>query len=229
MTSMTVAPAPMRAAHLKPRLAPSFRMLRLMGPTGMEMSSPLMKPVPMATAVGGRSMRSGRRRVIVVFLVLDFIDDFFRDARADKAVNEIGGEEHGQDEDEEFVLQYQGGADEEDADERFGEGAGGAEVEFFEGRIFHFAHHHEREEEHDGGKDEAHVALRETLFVVPHHEHGERRDEAGRRRDGKAQELLAAAAAGHGGETVESRQTKRAANQVNRRDKPAGLRVRAEH
>src|ERR1051326_7870371 len=110
---MTVAPAPMSAAHLKPRRAPSLRMLRLMGPTGMEMSSPLMKPVPMATAVGGRSMRSGRGRVIVVVLVLNLLDHLLGNARTDKPVNQVGGEEHGQDEDEEFVLQDEGGADEE--------------------------------------------------------------------------------------------------------------------
>src|SRR5438876_12193430 len=128
MTSMKVAPAPMSAAHLKPRRAPSFRMLRLMGPTGMEMSSPLMKPVPMATAVGGSSMRSGRRPVFVVFFVLDLLDDLLRNARTDEAVEEIRREEHRQDEDQEFVLQDQGRADEEDADEGLGKGARGAQV-----------------------------------------------------------------------------------------------------
>src|SRR5688572_20477164 len=87
---MTVAPAPIKAAHLNPRRAPSFRMVRLTGPTGMHSNTPLMKPVNPARTMGGRSnMRSGRSdRLLVVFL-LDFAAPRARDAWSDEAVGEV--------------------------------------------------------------------------------------------------------------------------------------------
>src|ERR1051325_520763 len=55
MTSMMVAPRPMRNAQPKPRRAPSLTMEMLMGPTGMETRKPLTKPVSAGTVYGDRS------------------------------------------------------------------------------------------------------------------------------------------------------------------------------
>jgi len=57
---MVVAPSPIRAAHLNPRRAPSFRIVRLIGPMGIESSSPLMIPVSPATKIGGSECMRGQ-------------------------------------------------------------------------------------------------------------------------------------------------------------------------
>ncbi len=44
----------MSAAHLKPRRAPSFSMVKLIGPTGIESNAPLIRPVSAADVNGGR-------------------------------------------------------------------------------------------------------------------------------------------------------------------------------
>ena len=59
MTSITIAPRPINAAHLNPRREPSLRIVRLIGPTGMERSSPLMRPVKPASRMGGSSGMRG--------------------------------------------------------------------------------------------------------------------------------------------------------------------------
>src|SRR5437899_1408541 len=61
---MAVAPNPINAAHLNPRRAPSLRIVRLIGPTGMDNSKPKINPVRAATSMGGRlsSISIGVRR-----------------------------------------------------------------------------------------------------------------------------------------------------------------------
>src|SRR5437867_421759 len=50
-----------RTAALKPQRAPSFMMVRLMGPTGTERMKPLMNPVSAATKNGKNSPMGERR------------------------------------------------------------------------------------------------------------------------------------------------------------------------
>src|SRR5690349_22763435 len=54
MTSIRVAPRPIRTAHLNPRRAPSLRMVKLIGPTGMDRIRPAINPVSAAMRIGGR-------------------------------------------------------------------------------------------------------------------------------------------------------------------------------
>src|SRR6266481_2314333 len=95
---MLVAPRPMRPAHLKPRRAPSFMMVRLTGPTGMERRSPLMNPVNAAKTIGGRLNMArnldGRILQFVFFFVVgfDLMPDFARNTRADESVKKVQGE-----------------------------------------------------------------------------------------------------------------------------------------
>src|ERR1051326_8073057 len=51
MTSMAVAPKPIRSAHQNPRRVPSFRIVKLTGPTGIERKNPLMNPVKAAIRI----------------------------------------------------------------------------------------------------------------------------------------------------------------------------------
>ena len=67
------------------------------------------------------------------------------------------------------------------------------------------------------------------LFVEMDDEQRERRHQARRRGNGKAEKILAAAAAGMADRHVEPRQPERAAEQINGGDEPADLPVFAEH
>src|ERR1035438_5580435 len=66
MTSMTVAPKPISAAHLNPRCAPSFRIVRLIGPIGMESRRPKVRPVKPATRIGGSSSMNGQPGILII-------------------------------------------------------------------------------------------------------------------------------------------------------------------
>src|SRR5258706_746320 len=133
MTSMTVAPQPMSAAHLKPRRAPSFMIVRLIGPTGMESNSPLTKPVSAASKIGGpfsMSRRPGPAFILV--LLFDLAPHLTRNARPDDPIQQISGEEGGQHIIKNRVPQNHNQAQEQSGDDRLGEGAGRAQAERFE-------------------------------------------------------------------------------------------------
>src|SRR5260221_13591247 len=110
MTSITVAPRPMRNAHRKPRRAPSLRMDKLIGPTGMERRKPLIKPVRAARRIGGRLY-------ILFFFFFDFVANFAGDTRTDEAVNEVQREHGGQDVIEDFLAQDEDQAEDQRRDE----------------------------------------------------------------------------------------------------------------
>src|SRR5438046_7644764 len=97
MTSMAVAPRPIIIAQKNPRRAPSFMIVRLIGPTGTDSSKPLTQPVKPARTMGGSSAMRGsiRRRLLAVFvlLFLDFTANPAGNARSDEPVNQIKGEE----------------------------------------------------------------------------------------------------------------------------------------
>ena len=65
------------------------------------------------------------------------------------------------------------------------------------------------------------------MLIQPDDQQCKRRDQSRRRWDRETQELLAAAAA-HGRKTIEAGQSKCAAHQINRSDKPAPIGVRSE-
>ena len=102
---------------------------------------------------------------------------------------------------------------------------GGTHPQGFEAGIADFADHH-------GGKKNQHhrqqvAPVAEVLFLLVQldDEQGQRGHQARGRGDGEAQEILAGARQVHGGKAVEPRQPERAAQQVNRGDKPAELGV----
>src|SRR5215510_10880069 len=101
MKSMTTAPKPIRAAHLKPRRAPSLIIVRLIGPVGMELRKPLPNPImPARTAkIASSDMRLLFRPAGGLFVVFLFnlAPNLTGDSRPDKAINEIGHERHRQD------------------------------------------------------------------------------------------------------------------------------------
>src|SRR5262245_6801837 len=86
------------AAHLKPRRAPSFMMVRLIGPTGMDSSKPLIKPVRPATRMGGSSSIIGSaphrpvRLRFLVFFLFNLSAHPTRDSWPDETVNEVQSE-----------------------------------------------------------------------------------------------------------------------------------------
>src|SRR5579862_9392368 len=96
MTSMAVAPKPIIKAQRRPRRAPSLMMVRLTGPTGTERTKPLRNPVKAARSEGRRGGMSRGRGAVFVFLFLDFVADFAGNARANKAVEQIEGEDDGE-------------------------------------------------------------------------------------------------------------------------------------
>ena len=87
----------MSSAQRKPRRAPSLRMVRLIGPTGIEAKiSAQTKPASAASKMGCVSAMSALRlRLVVVFL--DFLAPGARKMRAHKAVKQIAREEQRQD------------------------------------------------------------------------------------------------------------------------------------
>ena len=102
-------------------------------------------------------------------------------------------------------------------------------AETFEAWITDPAEHHERKEEHQGSQREF---PRSDLFGAlfqPEHEKGKRRDEPCRRGDGEADKVFRGLAVLRVGVAVESRQAKRAAQQVNEGDKPARSVKVAQH
>src|SRR2546428_1138777 len=116
MTSMRVAPRPIINAQKNPRRAPSFMIVRLTGPTGIDRSKPLRKPVRPASRMGERlAMRAlGRRSLFSFFLVflLDFPSHLAGDARADETVHEVKREESRQHVIEDLLPQDQNEAQE---------------------------------------------------------------------------------------------------------------------
>src|SRR4051812_36163090 len=94
MTSMVVAPNPIKKAQKNPRRAPSFMMVRLTGPTGIERIKPLIKPVSAASRIGGNSGMRAHSGVTVgagflVVLFLDVMAHLARDARPDETINQV--------------------------------------------------------------------------------------------------------------------------------------------
>src|SRR5690242_9458439 len=109
---MTEAPKPISNAHQKPRCAPSLRMVRLMGPTGIEEKiKPQKKPDNVASRTGFMSAMSARCLRIFVFL-LNFLAPGARNMRADEAVNQIAGKEQWQNVVNDLLPQHQQAADE---------------------------------------------------------------------------------------------------------------------
>src|SRR5437867_12254146 len=97
MTSMAVAPRPIIIAQKNPRRAPSFMIVRLIGPTGTDKSRPLINPVTPASRIVWRSVipASLRQQLVGFFFVLflDFTADFSGNARTDEPIQQIKGEE----------------------------------------------------------------------------------------------------------------------------------------
>src|SRR5439155_19328196 len=99
---------------------------------------------------------------------------------------------------------------EKDGNKRFGKGPRGLQIQSLEGGIFHFADHHGGEEKHEDWPCPFPISLGEFLFVPPPHEQSQRSDQTRCGGYGKSEELLAAATACLGSQTVEASQTKRA-------------------
>src|SRR5581483_8141747 len=134
----------MSKAQKRPRRAPSLMIVKLTGPTGTESSRPKVKPTAAARMSGVGSAMSGiQRGALVVFLFFDFVAHLVRDARADEAIEQIDGENEGQDEWEYEIVQNEQQADEDDRDNHLREGAPRFQVERLERRIFDFTHHHQ--------------------------------------------------------------------------------------
>src|ERR1039458_3354232 len=91
MTSIVVAPSPMKTPHLKPRRAPSLRMVRLMGPGSEEKNTAQTKPANAATKIGCVSAMSVSSLRLVLVL-LDFPAPRARNVRAHKTIEQIGRE-----------------------------------------------------------------------------------------------------------------------------------------
>src|SRR5665647_1227279 len=132
----------MSKAQRKPRCAPSLRMVRLIGPTGIEAKiSAQTKPASTASKTGCVSAMSIRRSRFVVVL-FDFPAPRARNMRADEAVKQIGGEENRQDVIQNLLAQNQHQTQEQRADDYFQKSCGRAQAKRFETRIANFAHHH---------------------------------------------------------------------------------------
>src|ERR1051325_893124 len=106
---MATAPRPMSEAQRKPRRAPSFMMVRLIGPTGIERSSPLINPVRAASKLGCRSNIVGGRIfvlvLILVILVLDLVPNLARNAGPNESINEVAGEKQRQNDRQQNISQ----------------------------------------------------------------------------------------------------------------------------
>src|ERR1051325_11546552 len=214
----------MSAAQRNPRLAPSFMMVRLTGPTGIESNSPLSNPVKTARRIGLTG------EVILILFLLNLPPHLARNPRPDEAVDQIKREEDRQDVEENFVLEHQNQAEKDGKEEQFYKRAARSHPQGFETGILHSADHHRRkEQQHDDQQvipvAQAAVAL---LFDV-NDQQRKRSDQARRGWDGKTEEVLAAATAGRSRQAVESSQSEGAANQVDRRNKPAQFRVRPKN
>src|SRR5439155_2192983 len=113
--------------------------------------------------------------------------------------------------------------------DHFGERAFGARIRGLEGRIFHFTDHHEREKDHDDRQDVTSGRFCKSLVQPaavnqPEQEQGDGGHRAGGGGNRETKKIPASTAA-RGRQTVEARQSKRAANQINRRNEPADFRV----
>src|ERR1035438_6579509 len=103
----------MSTAHLNPRCAPPLMMVRLTGPTGMESSRPLKKPVRAESKMDCSSgMWFSMRcvRVVLVF-IFNFPAPGARDARPHKSVNQIRREKQRQNKHQDFFTQNDHTAD----------------------------------------------------------------------------------------------------------------------
>src|ERR1039458_4912079 len=132
---------PMSTAQRKPRFAPSLRMVRLIGPGIAAKASAQTKPASAASRTGWVSAMSVLR-LRLVFVLFDFLAPGAGNMRADKAVEQIAGEEQRQDVIQNFLLQNQQAADEQSRDDHLQKGRGRAQPQRFKARIFHFADHH---------------------------------------------------------------------------------------
>src|SRR6266480_1528268 len=168
-------------------------------------------------------------RLLVLVLVFNLMNDLPRQARPDEAVNQIRRENHRQrDRQDIFASDEQEGGGQNDGDHLW-EGAFGAPIEGLEGGILHFTDHHEREKDHDDRHDVTPRRLCESLVqpatvIQPEQEQGDGGYRAGGGGNRETKKIPASTAA-CGCQTVETRQSKRAANQINRRDEPADFRV----
>src|SRR6185295_5100999 len=85
------------------------------------------------------------------------------------------------------------------------------------------------EEKHDAGQHVTPGAARKILFIPPHHEERQGCHQSRRRWNWKPEEFLATAGSSLCGQTIESRQTEGAADQINRGDEPAYFRMLREN
>src|SRR5664280_2212098 len=98
----------MSKAQRKPRCAPSLRMVRLIGPTGIEAKiSAQTKPASADNRTGCVSAMSVRRPRFVFVLFFNFLPPRARNVRSHKTVEQIGGEENRQDVIQNLLAQNQ--------------------------------------------------------------------------------------------------------------------------
>src|SRR6266403_981733 len=238
MTSIAVAPRPMSIAQKNPRRVPSFMIVRLMGPTGMESSRPLTKPVRPASRMGcnsGRSAFLGRGGSGFVLFLLDcFFDltaDLARDARTNEAIDQVKREKRRQDvgENLDLFVQDENQSDEQCCKDRLEEGAGRAQTEGFETGVPDRAHHHRREEQEHGGQKILPVSEGPVLLIEFDDEQREGSNQAGSRRNREPQEFLAGAVLPLRAQAVEPGEAKGPAKQINRGDEPTQFRLALNH
>src|SRR5438309_3841655 len=156
MTSIAVAPRPMSSAHQNPRRAPSFKIVRLTGPTGIDRKKPLTNPVRPAMRIGrssgiacrvSRGVSGARWRLLLLLLLfLNLMADLpGPKARADKTVDEVAGEKDRQHVEEDDLVEHKDETHEQGSNDRFGESAGGTQAQRFEAGILDRADHHRGE------------------------------------------------------------------------------------
>src|ERR1700722_7019767 len=133
----------MRNAHLKPRCAPSFMIVKLTGSTGIEENkNALTKPASAAIKMDDESAMELIRAVRLVVFLFDFTPPRARETWTHKAINQIRGEKRGQNVVKNFLAQNQNATDEESAGEYLQKSRGRAQAKPLETRITHGADHH---------------------------------------------------------------------------------------
>src|SRR5271157_4808396 len=194
---MAVAPKPISKAQSRPRRAPSLIMVRLTGPTGTERTKPKKRPVNAADSEGGRSnISGGETAAVLLFLLLDFVADLAGNPGPDKAVEQIEGEDQGQDDRQDQAAQNKQAAGEDEDEDCFGERAARPQIQRLERGVLDLAYHHEGEKQEQSRQQVAPRAGGKVgVILVPHQKQGQRRHQSGGRRDGESEKLLASAPA----------------------------------
>src|ERR1035437_3432436 len=190
MTSIVVAPSPMKKPHLKPRCAPSLRMVRLIGPGRQENAPAQAKPASAASRMGwDAAMSVSRLRFVLV--LFNFLAPGAGNMRTNEAVKQIAGEEQRQDVIQNFLAQNQQATDEQRRNDHLQKCRGRAQAERLEAGIFHFAHHHGRQKNQDDRQQIAPMAEIFFLLVQLDDEQRQRGDEAGGGGNREAEKILA--------------------------------------